>query len=145
MDWSEFSNPRDLDFSAGLQINAEQRESPWKFEEAEMPSTAMMEVSGDGLYHCPQTSCSSRKGFRNRSLLRKHLLWHKKPVKCNICQHVSGTQRDMRRHAERAHKTWAEQHWNVERIRCEMCSDSFTRKDSLQRHYRRKHPKRLAK
>ncbi|KAL4993356.1 hypothetical protein BDV10DRAFT_179359 [Aspergillus recurvatus] len=118
--------------------------SSWRFEEAEMPSMGAIEVSSDGLYRCPLANCRSRAGFQHKWVLRKHLREHKKPVRCHLCSYSSGTQRDMRRHAEHAHTAWAKQHWRVTApLFCEICGDSFKRRDSLQRHYRRKHRESL--
>lgn len=42
----------------------------WRFEEAEMPSIGMMDISLDGLYHCKREECRDRKGFQQKGLFR---------------------------------------------------------------------------
>lgn len=72
--------------------------------------------------------------------VRKHMRQHLKPVECSICHYRAAEQKDVRRHAERFHNSWAKQHWEVEdQFYCEICGISFTRNDNLQKHHKRKH------
>lgn len=79
--------------------------------------------------------------FANRLIdLKKAYAATRETCQMPQCFFTVAEQKDVRRHVERAHNTWAKKLWEVnDQFACELCAKSFTRQDNLQKHQRNQH------
>ncbi|KAI6498100.1 hypothetical protein MCOR07_005664 [Pyricularia oryzae] len=121
------------------------------FHENALESLDGLRPRRDRRYHCQDTQTGSgdcTESCENRSLLKKHLRVHVKPVVCPFmfspitpqCDRRTAGQGDMKRHVLAHHRAWAKRKGLVDREHvCPHCGDGFTRSDNLTRHIRNTH------